>query len=311
MVEIKEINYGSWGKCVQVTDGKLEFLATLDFGPRIIRFGKIGGENVFYEDVEKNITKEGMEEEFAKVYGEELGVWYIRGGHRLWTSPEALPRSYYPDNEPVAYEKLENGIRLIPPAQRANNFQMEIEITMPEDNCVHLIHKITNTGLWPVEVAPWALSVLAQGGTEIVPVPTRNAGFLENRNLSLWTFTKMTDPRVTWGDKYITLKQDPNNGDAFKVGLRSQHGYAAYFNFGDVFVKYFDAPEGIKLPDHDCNFETYTCAHMLEMESIGELKNLQPGDTVTHSECWSYYENVPVPANEEEMDKFFKEYVEY
>jgi hypothetical protein len=310
MVEISEVKYGVWGNCVRLSDGRNELLATLDFGPRVIRFAAIDAENMFFEDVNKGITKEGLEKEFADVFGEDKGVWYIRGGHRLWTSPEAFPRSYYPDNEPVAYEKIENGVRLIPPAQVATNIQMEIEITMPEENCVHLVHKVTNKGLWKTELAPWALTVLSPGGTEIIPMPTRETGFLENRNISLWTYTKMNDERVTWGERYITLKQNPDADTAFKIGQLSQHGWAAYFNHGDVFVKYFDINEDKAHPDRNCNFETYTSDLMLEMESIGEYKSLEPGETVSHSECWCYYSDVKIPQTEEEMDAFAKEYVE-
>ncbi|MEM2960208.1 MAG: hypothetical protein QXU67_01245, partial [Candidatus Bathyarchaeia archaeon] len=32
------------------------------------------------------------------------GFWRIYGGHRLWSSPEAKPRSYSLDNQPVKIE---------------------------------------------------------------------------------------------------------------------------------------------------------------------------------------------------------------
>ena len=50
MVKFEEVTYKSFGRCISMSNGRVELLATLDFGPRIIRFSKIGGENVMLED---------------------------------------------------------------------------------------------------------------------------------------------------------------------------------------------------------------------------------------------------------------------
>ncbi len=309
MIEISEVKYAPWGRCVRVSDGKNELFATLDFGPRIIKFSAIGRENMFFEDKNDVINAEDFKEDCYKFFGSENGLWHIRGGHRLWMSPELFPETYYPDNEPVVYEKLENGIRLLPPAQKNTNLQFSIEVTMPEENCVHLVHKIENIGSKSVTLAPWALTVLSPGGTEIMPVPDRQA-ILENRHLVFWTYTKINDPRVTWGDKYIRLCQNPEDTSKFKFGTLSQHGWAAYFNHGDCFVKYFDTDEDKPHPDRNCNFETFTSNPMLEMESIGVLTELLPGEAVSHSECWSYYTDIALPETDEETDEFVKKIVE-
>ena len=310
MVEITEVTYGQFGRCVRLCDGRNELLATLDFGPRIIRFCALGSENIFFEDVNDAINAEANADEFAALYGADAGVWHIRGGHRLWKSPERCPETYFPDNAPVSYEKTENGIKLIPPVQHGTNFQFSMEVTMPEENCVHIVHTIKNLSDMPVSLAPWSLSVLSPGGTEIFPVPTRKVHYVGTRHLVFWQYTKMNDPRVTWGDKYIRLRQDSEDTTNFKMGMLSEHGWAAYFNHGDAFVKYFDTNEGLPHPDRDCNFETFTNRHMLEMESLGVLRELQPGAEVSHSECWSYYTDVALPANDEETDAFAKKYVE-
>ena len=35
----------------------------------------------------------------------DLGEWKPWGGHRLWAAPEAMPRTYSPDNSPIDYKK--------------------------------------------------------------------------------------------------------------------------------------------------------------------------------------------------------------
>lgn len=39
-MEIKEIQYGNYGKCVSLSNGVLQAIVTIDFGPRIISFSR-------------------------------------------------------------------------------------------------------------------------------------------------------------------------------------------------------------------------------------------------------------------------------
>src|SRR5437867_3326516 len=43
------IEYGGWPRCVRLANERVELVVTTDVGPRIIRFGYRGGENVFAE----------------------------------------------------------------------------------------------------------------------------------------------------------------------------------------------------------------------------------------------------------------------
>ena len=93
-IEISKIKHEVFGNCMKMSNGIIELWITLDFGPRVIHFSRIGKENVFCEDKKMSPIGEPYE-----VYGGELSKLY--GGHRLWVSPEILPRCYYPDNKPV------------------------------------------------------------------------------------------------------------------------------------------------------------------------------------------------------------------
>ena len=308
-MSLEQITYGSWGNCLRLSNGKAELLITLDFGPRIIRFGWVGCQNIFCEDTQVESSMAG--EEMDQAYGKGA-TWYIRGGHRLWTSPEAAPRSYYPDNEPVAWEEIENGVRLTPPPQKWTQLQMVLEVTMcPKDARVTVVHKITNLGAWDVEFAAWGLTVLARGGLEFVPQPQKDTVLLGNRVLALWPYTRMTDKRVYWGDRFISLQQDPKADHPIKFGINSEHGYAAYFLNGDLFVKQFAIDESAQYPDAGMSFETYTNSLMLEMESISPLKKTAPGETLEHTEHWSLFSGVtaPDPRDEAAMEQIAKQYI--
>lgn len=294
-VTLRETQYLNFGKCVELSNGTVRLLVTVDVGPRIINFSYIDGENIMLEDVERKVCESGPT--FEKFGG---GSWYIYGGHRLWVSPEGMPKSYYPDNEPVAYEAVENGAVFTQNVQKWNQYQFQIEVTMePDSNRVKLVHRVTNHAAWPVELAPWALTVLTPGGMEVVPQPTKDTGLLGNRLLALWPYTRMNDERVCWGDKYTTLRQDPAAQEKFKFGINSEHGYAMYFVHGDLFIKRFNPiPDG-NYPDGGMNFETFTNQHFIEMETLGETCSLQPGATVEHSESWELAKEA-CPGNDEQ-----------
>ena len=308
-MSLEQVTYGNWGNCLRLFNEQAELFITLDFGPRVIRFGWIGGQNMFCEDTEVESSASG--EDFDAVYGEGK-TWYIRGGHRLWTSPEARPRSYYPDNEPVAWEEIENGVLLTPPPQKWTQLQEQMEITMcPKSAKVTVKHKIVNLGAWDIEFAAWALTVLARGGLEIVPQPQKDTVLLGNRLLALWPYTKMTDERVYWGDKYISLQQHPDADHPIKFGINSEHGFAAYCLNDDLFVKKFELHEGADYPDGGMSFETYTNSLMLEMESISPMKKVAPGECIEHTEYWALYSGVtaPDPKDEAAMDALVEAYV--
>lgn len=306
-VTVEHLRYGTWGDTIRVSNGVVELYATLEVGPRIIRYGFVGGPNEFFEDLEDEVGNEA--EEIKNLY-KNKGTWHIYGGHRLWTSPEISPRVYYPDNRKVDFEIIENGVRLIQEEQTENKVQLTMEVTMASDGNVTLKHFLKNTGRCGVELAPWALTVLAVGGTEVIGRVARDNGFLHTQNLSLWTYTDMADKRVKWGSKYIVINSNDYMKNKFKIGVSNEDGYACYFNHGNMFIKRFEPfdPEGT-YPDNNVNFETFTAGVFTEIETLGKLSKIKSNETVCHIENWQLISNVPEPKTEEEIEETIKKYV--
>ncbi len=285
---IEHVEYGGWPNCYRLNDGRWELIVTADVGPRVIRFGPMGGDNVFCE----------FEEMMGLTGGNE---WRIYGGHRLWHSPEAKPRSYYPDNGPVNVEgEGDDTLHVVQPVEETTGIQKEMHITLA-DGRVTVEHVLRNCGVWPIRLAPWALSVMAPGGLGIIPQPTSHHpdNLLPNRILVLWPYTNMTDPRIHWGARYITLRQDANAGPT-KVGLSADDGWLAYWNAGVLFVKRFDYCAGAIYPDGGCSVEMYTNERMLEAETLGPMVLLDPGCSVSHVERWYLFDKVSLPDYDED-----------
>lgn len=290
-VKIDRVPYGGWENCLQVKNDFVDLIVTIDIGPRVIRYGFIGKENEFCEiESTKGLTG-----------GNE---WRLYGGHRLWHSPESRTRTYEPDNSPVRWKEIENGIKTIQDIEGLSRIQKEMEVTLsPDSSRVRVIHRLTNKNPWAVELSVWALSAMAIGGKEVIPQPCRDTDLLPNRLISLWPYTRMNDPRVSWGERYIILKQNPQIKRPFKLGIPNEAGWAAYFNHGHLFIKFYTHYPEKGYPDFGVSYETYTNHFMLEMETLSPLTSLMPDSSVEHLEEWELFDNVQMPSNDEDEIK--------
>jgi len=297
-VKVEKTAYGGWKNCYRIYNEKADLIVTSDVGPRIIRFGFIGGPNEFCE----------IPDHMGKTGGNE---WRNYGGHRLWHSPEEMPRCYFPDNFPVDVEIIPNGVRVSQPVETTTLIKKDMEVTLDDDSAVVTVkHQLTNKGMWDVELAAWALSVMAPLGLEIVPQEQLDTHLLPNRMISLWPYSDMNDARVQWGKKYIYLKQDMKAVKPFKFGISDTNGWAAYLNHGNMFVKRFSPEEECLYPDYSASmYETYTCDFMTEMETLSPLNVLGPNESLLHVEEWNLFKDVKVPKDEEETDKLVKKYI--
>lgn len=287
---IETIPYAGWQDCLRLSNGRVEAVVTAEVGPRILRFGAVGGPNLLHEVPEHRGLKGGAE-------------WRSFGGHRLWHAPEAKPRTYAPDNDPVAWEIREDRVRLVQETEAATGIQKELELCLePGADRLHLVHRLRNLGPWPVELAPWAITVMAPGGTAIMPeepfaphpdfpsagMTGGEASYLPARSLVLWPYTHLDDPRWGFHPGCFSIRQDPAIAAPFKCGVSNRQGWCAYVRHGEALVKRFSWIAGASYPDGGCNNECFTCADMLEVETLGPLVTLDPQACTEHRETWTY-----------------------
>lgn len=286
------INYQGWQTCYRLHNQQIDLIVTADVGPRIIRLGFIGADNEFYED--------------TALHGKTGGAqWVNYGGHRLWHAPEAEPRTYAPDNEPVDVKKDGDWVRFIQPVEPLTGIQKEIALKLdPTSAHVSVIHRLRNTNHWSIELAPWALSVMAAGGKAIIPQPPRLAhdDCLQPINsMALWAYTDMQDRRWNWGTRYVTLQQEAGNENPQKVGLAVPDGWVAYARNQHLFVKTFTPQPGKRYPDFGSHVEVFTNDVMLEVETLGPLTQLAPQACVEYAEQWHLFKDIPAPQDAEDI----------
>jgi len=290
---VERVTYGGWDECYRLSNGLVEIVATAQVGPRFIRFGFVDGANEFAE----------FADQLGKVGGDE---WRIYGGHRLWHAPEHPERTYSPDNEPIKVRIVDEWtLELTQLTEKTTGIQKRLRVRLSPDAAqVTVTHILINRNLWAIELAAWALSVMAPGGLAILPQPPfipHPEKLLPARPLVQWHYTDMTDPRWKFGRKFILLRQDPTRPQPQKLGLANSAGWCAYANGERLFVKTFRHIADAPYPDFGCSTEVFTNADMLELETLSPLTKLQPDGALEHEERWHLFRGVTVSEDEEQL----------
>ncbi len=294
-VRIEKIDYKGWPNSYRISNGEVELVVTSDVGPRIMRYAFVGGQNLFKEYAEQ-LGKTGEKE------------YQLRGGHRLWVAPETLATSWALDNVPVHIEIRGDVLEATEPVEPTTGLQKQIVVRMDATGTgVEVLHRLKNTTPWTLEYAPWAMSMMAQGGTAITGFPPRgkHPEMLSATNpLVMWAYTDLSDKRWRITKKYLALRNDPQIAEPQKIGTFNPKTWAAYLLGAELFVKQTAADPARTYPDFGCSFETFTNAEMLEMETLGPITKIEPGAAAEHTERWSLHKNVRIAEwTDAELDK--------
>ncbi len=291
-VTVERGEWNGWTQVYSIDNGAMTMRVVADVGPRVLHLSLDGGENLL------------------RVYDAQAGqtggsAFRLYGGHRLWHAPEDPERTYYPDNEPVAVKQDGDRVQFTAKKEITTGIQKSVAVTMAaEDARATLTHRLTNHNAWAVTFAPWSLTVMRTGGVAVLPLPPRGShpeGLLPTGALALWPYTDMSDPRWTWGEQYVLLRGTSGHQVApQKIGATVTDGWLAHVLDGVMFVKQFDYTPG-DYPDRGSNAELFTNGEMLEVESLGHLQTVEPGETVTHVERWSLHGDVPAPENDDDV----------
>ena len=265
-----------------LTAGSLELDYLETAGPRIVGLRYKGSANLFASVPEISIPT-------------PYGDYHYIGGHRLWYAPEAMPRSYMPDNDSLAVSELPNGLLLQSKQESNTGIRKSIEIHLnPDLPQVSLKHTLVNEGLWDVELAPWTITMFRLGGVAILPFQSEVVDMndlLPNRRISLWPYSKINDPRLRFNDDFIFVSAK-SDLPLFKIGTFNPRGWIAYWSEGILFCKTFSVQTDGTYPDNGCNAEIYCDEHFLELESLAPLIKLAAGSSVSHTENWELYDSL-------------------
>lgn len=294
MITLTELNaYKEYGRTLCVTNGTIEAFITLDVGPRIIRFGFVGEQNILRDNRTAFVPR--TDHSYTALFGEGK-QWENLGGHRIWISPEVYPHTYYPDTEPVSYSLHNNGAVFTPKPETETGLAKQLEIDMdPTQAIMKVTMRVRNISDHDKTFSVWGLTVCAQGGVAIIPMNTEDTDLLPNRTLSIWPYTDMTDPRIRFDKDTLYVRQDPHMVQPLKLGLNLTEGCVRYECEDVIFQKCYETchPDGM-YPDGGCSFETYANDQFIELESLSKLKAVKPDEIAELTETWSLHKRLPL-----------------
>jgi hypothetical protein len=256
-------------------------IVTTSVGPRILGLVRPDGRNALAEVPDATLRCPGS------------GPFRLRGGHRLWAAPEDPRVTYRPDDDPTEVEELADGVRVTTPTDSVAGTQRRMSVRVLGAGRFAVDHRVVNRADRVQRLAPWAITMMAPGGRAWLPLlrrPFDEGGFQAQRNIVFWPYTRLADPRLSLGDGALELRTDrPEllSLDApVKVGTSGRRGWIAHWRDGLLLVKHARHDEGAVYADMGASAQVYANPTNTELETLGPLVDLAPGEGTDHHEVW-------------------------
>lgn len=215
----------------------------------------------------------------------------LHGGHRLWAAPETTEVTYRLDDRPCPVTV--EGTTRATVADAGTPLGRRLEVTVHGDG-VSLRHVLVNRGDRPLHVAPWAITQLRPGGMIVMPVgdgPLDRHGMQPAGLLATWPYTDLSDERIAVHPGLVSIegraRDDVEGPDPTKVGVDGFAGWAAHVH-GDVLLTVLAPPRTPTATFADLGAATQSYVHrrFTEVESLGPLTNLGPGEEAVLDQRW-------------------------
>lgn len=273
---------------------KLRLEIARSVGPRILGLGFEGGPNLLAELPDYiSLRPDGKK-------------YHFYGGHRLWRSPEDDILSYDLEDDPVEILSIENGLKITKRADEVSGIEKSIQVVLPDQrSTVVIIHELKNCKAIPLVFSPWAITQFRTGGTAILPMNNLDTGLQPNQNLTLWPYTELSNSIIKLGRKFLLVNALMDS--PFKIGFANPAGWIAYWLENTLFVKYAPYESKDAYPDFGCSSECYCNHQFIELETLGPLQEVKPGDSIKHIEKWELYRAPSRPTTEADVHRFVEQ----
>lgn len=293
-------NHLGWPNTFRLSNGLIEARVVTDIGPRLVDVRPTGAGNLLYVRT-------------AEAGGTGEPAWMFRGGWRLWVAPETRARTYALDNAACQAEIVGSTLQVTAPPQPDAGIRKRVDVTLnPGERRLRITSRITNISPRPVTCAAWSLPVMQPGGRAFVPLDVGPlAAFDSIRRVMLWSYTRFADPRYRFHDRLVEIDhalvqpasadQPGRSEDESKIGVDSAAGWEAYLLGGTLFLKRFPHDASGPYPDGGATLEVYSSREFLELEHLGPLTTLAPGQEIRFPEDWWLFTGVTLGRTESEI----------
>ncbi len=244
-------------EAISIVHEKCSLVITTSIGPRIISLTYKSSENLLYEDE----TGFGVED------------WKLMGGHRFTTAPEDAA-SYYPDNAPCKAEYEQAVVRITAP-MRPDRLQLAIEIQGADKGKGFIItHLLHNHGQTTWHGALWAITCIPRFYNAVASCTTKEIKYWPDTEPANWTVT----------DGVMSINPGDFRG---KTGWHEKEGWlGASCNGTSLTIAHRERTSPADCADNGCNLEMFACSNWIELETLGKLETLGPGECAKHQQEW-------------------------
>jgi hypothetical protein len=239
-----------------------------DFGPRVV-----------------SLRRDDSPELLAQLTGSHAiehpgGIYHFHGGHRLWAAPEDPDVTYANDDHACEVSVANGATTVVGPPDSAGLIKSIVVSSRGDDLLIE--HTITG-GHASQQLAAWAITQFPLGGTAILPLAGEDTGPRPNRNLILWPYTKLDDPRLRFGEGVALITTA--DGSPLKLGVGPMPQRLGYLRDGWLFIKETGSTPPGTVPDFGAVSQVYLGQGFCELESVGELVDIDDRPASV-SEVW-------------------------
>ena len=271
-------------EAIRVDAGPVSLVITTSVGPRILGLLTADGHNHFADLPQMTLECPGSD------------PIHLYGGHRLWAAPEDPRVTYRPDDHVVGVEEVVDGVRMTTRPDAVSKTHRETTVTVTGPGRFSLDYRVINHADAPQRLAAWAITMMAPGGRAWLPLltlPFDPGGFQGQRNIVLWPYSRGDDPRFVANDVALEVRATADRiaglDVPFKVGSSMRRGWAAHWRDGLLFVKYAGHQEHRDYADMGASGQIYSHGDFTELETLGPLTDLDPGEAAEHHEDWEIH----------------------
>lgn len=295
MIKVKNITYKNWQKAVEISNLEIKIIVIPETG-RIIYFGYLGKENIFYENealqgvhfnVDEYFSIDGINQ--APNIGGNRVLSCSEDYFHLITGSRHIPDPYI-NASSYAVSILKNGVVLESPISKLLGIQIKRTITILEKGTqVHINQELIkkkpakNIDLEKIPFTIWSLSKIKTPNICYTPI-SDNSKFKDGFTISKWPDSKNNaEENVAVKNGVLSLKSSKDLPQ--KIGLDAKNWVAGYLN-DTLFIEKFNFDDRATYPDNGTSVTIFGNHLFTELECLSPEKTLKIEEKITYNLTW-------------------------
>lgn len=296
-VTVERITYHGWIDSYRFEAGPYRLTVVPEIGGRIMEYS-INGRNVIWENPAEN----------GQTYPITMD-WHNYGGYKAWVAPQELwgwPPDPFLDFGKANVEVLQSPkgipiLRLTGCPSLKTGVLFAKEISMSSSGEVTLKQLMYNISGKPVTYSVWGVTQVKTPCFVAFPVK-KDSRFPDG--ISYIMAESRNSRQFTVKDGLCIVRY---GGELGKIGADSDGPWMIWFDEDIAYVKLFEPMDAeATYPDGGCSAEVFTSEAKLgyvEMEILGPMVNLSPGESTELTERWRIFKLTQPVTSEDRVVK--------